>query len=92
MWQTLLVVLAIFGFMLQLSHAQEANPVLVDVAKAMGAIDLKSLQYTGSGSLFATGQNPSPGMPWLRYQRQKLHPHDQLRHSGNAGRNRPHPG
>jgi glyoxylase-like metal-dependent hydrolase (beta-lactamase superfamily II) len=67
MWQTLLVVIAIFGFVLQLSHAQEVNPVLVDVAKTMGAIDLKALQYTGSGSTFAPGQSPAPGAPWPRF-------------------------
>src|SRR4029450_4920497 len=33
--------------------------------KAMG--DPKSLQYTGSGSTFAVGQNPAPGAPWPRF-------------------------
>ena len=47
MWKKLLLVFAVCGCMLQVSQAQEANPALVDVAKAMGAIDLKSLQYTG---------------------------------------------
>ena len=33
----------------------------------MGAADVKSLQYSGSGTMFALGQNPSPGTPWVRY-------------------------
>ena len=66
MWKKLLLVLAVSGCMLQFGHAQE-NPALVGVAKTMGAIDLKLLQYTGSGSIFALGQNPSPGLPWVRY-------------------------
>jgi glyoxylase-like metal-dependent hydrolase (beta-lactamase superfamily II) len=28
---------------------------------------MKSLQYTGSGSTFAVGQNPAPGAPWPRF-------------------------
>jgi glyoxylase-like metal-dependent hydrolase (beta-lactamase superfamily II) len=66
MWKKLLLVLAVSGCMLQFGHAQE-NPALVGVTKTMGAIDLKLLQYTGSGSIFALGQNPSPGLPWVRY-------------------------
>ena len=62
-----LVVCVVFGLMPQLGNGQEANPVLVDAAKAMGAIDLKTLQYTGSGSTFAPGQSPVPGAPWPRF-------------------------
>ena len=65
LWKKLLLVLAVRGCMLQFGHAQE-NPALVGVAKTMGAIDLKLLQVTGSGSIFALGQNPSPGS-WVRY-------------------------
>jgi glyoxylase-like metal-dependent hydrolase (beta-lactamase superfamily II) len=67
MWKKLIFVFVILGLLPQLGNSQEANPLLVGVAKTMGAIDLKSLQYTGSGSIFALGQNPSPGTPWVRY-------------------------
>ena len=68
MWQKLLIVLVVVGFIMpQLGYAQESHPALVDIAKTMGAIDLKSLQYTGSGATFAPGQSPSPGMPWPRF-------------------------
>ena len=66
MWKKLVFVLIICVLVMpQLSHGQEAKAVLEGVAKAMG--DVKSLQYTGSGTTFALGQNPSPGTPWVRY-------------------------
>ena len=37
-------------------------------AQAMGATDLKSIEYSGSGSNFAFGQAPSPGEPWPRFE------------------------
>jgi glyoxylase-like metal-dependent hydrolase (beta-lactamase superfamily II) len=67
MWKKLFFGLVVFGFMLQLGHAQEVNPALVGAAKAMGAIDLKSLQYTSSGTMFAFGQSSHPGAPWVPY-------------------------
>jgi glyoxylase-like metal-dependent hydrolase (beta-lactamase superfamily II) len=33
----------------------------------MGATDVKSLQYSGSGTTFAVGQNASPGALWPRF-------------------------
>jgi hypothetical protein len=66
MWKKLIFVLVIGVLVMpQLSNGQEAKAVLEGVAKAMG--DVKSLQYTGSGTTFALGQNPSPGEPWVRY-------------------------
>jgi len=66
MWKKLVFVLIIGVLIMpQLSHGQEAKAVLEGVAKAMG--DVKSLQYAGSGTTFALGQNPSPGTPWVRY-------------------------
>jgi len=66
MWKKLVFVLIICVLVMpQLSHGQEAKAVLEGVAKAMG--DVKSLQYAGSGTTFALGQNPSPGTPWVRY-------------------------
>src|SRR4030095_15040730 len=66
MWKKLIFVLVILCVLMpRLSHGQEAKAVLDGVAKAMG--DMKSLQYTGSGSTFAVGQNPAPGAPWPRF-------------------------
>ena len=66
MWKQLLFVLVMMGVLMpRLSDGQEAKAVLDGVAKAMG--DVKTLQYTGSGSTFAVGQSPSPGTPWPRF-------------------------
>jgi hypothetical protein len=66
MWKKLIFVLVMLCVLMpRLGHGQEAKAVLDGVAKAMG--DVKSLQYTGSGSTFAVGQNPAPGAPWPRF-------------------------
>jgi glyoxylase-like metal-dependent hydrolase (beta-lactamase superfamily II) len=67
MWKTLLIVVAIAALMPQVGACQDAKTTLEGVAKAMGAADLKSIQYSGSGSTFAPGQSPAPGMPWPRF-------------------------
>jgi glyoxylase-like metal-dependent hydrolase (beta-lactamase superfamily II) len=67
MWKTLLIVVAIVALMPQVGACQDAKTTLEGVAKAMGAADLKSIQYSGSGSTFAVGQNPNPTMPWPRF-------------------------
>jgi glyoxylase-like metal-dependent hydrolase (beta-lactamase superfamily II) len=66
MWKKLIFVPVILCVLMpRLGHGQEAKAVLEGVAKAMG--DVKSLQYTGSGSTFSFGQNPTPGTPWPRF-------------------------
>jgi len=45
--------------------AQDAS--LDNVAKAMGAASVKSIQYSGSGTNFQLGQNFSPDVPWPRF-------------------------
>jgi glyoxylase-like metal-dependent hydrolase (beta-lactamase superfamily II) len=37
------------------------------VAKSMGATDLKSVQYAGSGFAFSVGQNFNPSAPWPKF-------------------------
>jgi len=44
--------------------AQDAGTVLSHTAKAMGAEDLRTIQYSGSGSVFAFGQSRKPNAPW----------------------------
>jgi glyoxylase-like metal-dependent hydrolase (beta-lactamase superfamily II) len=66
MWKKLIFVLVILCVLMpRLGYGQEAKATLEGVAKAMG--DPKSLQYTGSGSVFSFGQNPTPGTPWPRF-------------------------
>ena len=45
--------------------AQDAS--LDNVAKAMGAAGVKSIQYSGTGTNFQLGQNFSPDVPWPRF-------------------------
>jgi glyoxylase-like metal-dependent hydrolase (beta-lactamase superfamily II) len=65
MWKKLVFVLVVCLLTPQLSHSQDAKAVLAGVAKAMG--DVQSLQYTGSGSVYAVGQSAVPGAPWPRF-------------------------
>jgi glyoxylase-like metal-dependent hydrolase (beta-lactamase superfamily II) len=45
-------------------QAQDGKAALENVAKAMGASGLKSIEYSGSGESFMVGQSPVPGAPW----------------------------
>jgi len=66
MWKKLIFVLVIMCVLIpRLSDGQEAKAVLEGVAKAMG--DVKTLQYTGSGTNNAVGQSAAPGVPWPRF-------------------------
>jgi glyoxylase-like metal-dependent hydrolase (beta-lactamase superfamily II) len=47
--------------------AQDGRAALENVAKAMGAPTLKSIEYTGTGVSFSAGQSPVPGAPWPRF-------------------------
>jgi hypothetical protein len=60
MWKKLIFVSVILCVLMpRLGHGQDAKAVLEGVTKTMG--DVKSLQYTGSGTNFSVGQNPTPG-------------------------------
>src|SRR4029077_17263837 len=43
---------------------QDAKTILGNVSKAMGADNLKSLQYSGTATEFAFGQAVNPSSPW----------------------------
>jgi glyoxylase-like metal-dependent hydrolase (beta-lactamase superfamily II) len=47
--------------------AQDAKAVIDAATAAMGTADLQSIQYTGTGAIFPTGQAYQPGGPWPRY-------------------------
>jgi glyoxylase-like metal-dependent hydrolase (beta-lactamase superfamily II) len=53
--------------MLVMSGCSRATGVAA-VAEAMGATELNSIQYSGTGSTFAFGQAPSPGARWPRFE------------------------
>jgi glyoxylase-like metal-dependent hydrolase (beta-lactamase superfamily II) len=46
------------------SARDAAAPALESAAKALGAANLTSIQYSGSGSAFTLGQNVNPTTPW----------------------------
>ena len=43
---------------------QDAKTILGNVSKAMGAQNLKTLQYSGTATEFAFGQAVNPSAPW----------------------------
>jgi glyoxylase-like metal-dependent hydrolase (beta-lactamase superfamily II) len=49
------------------SPAQNARATLDGAAKAMSAVEVKSLEWSGSGVFFAPGQSYTPGQPWPRF-------------------------
>jgi glyoxylase-like metal-dependent hydrolase (beta-lactamase superfamily II) len=67
MWKRLILTMAVLALIPWVGEAQDAKTVLDGVAKSLGATDLKSIQYSGSGSTFAPGQNPNPSTPWPRF-------------------------
>ncbi|OFW27000.1 MAG: hypothetical protein A3J28_04220 [Acidobacteria bacterium RIFCSPLOWO2_12_FULL_60_22] len=67
MWQrgfAAFVLLALFG---STCMGQDAGKVVNDVARTMGATNLKSVQYSGSGFIFGFGQSYQPGGPWVKF-------------------------
>ena len=49
------------------SPAQDARATLDGAAKAMSSVEVKSLEWSGSGVFFAPGQSYTPGQPWPRF-------------------------
>src|SRR5207237_10154729 len=47
--------------------AEDANTIIANASKAMGADNLKTIQYSGSGFDFAIGQNVNPNSPWPKF-------------------------
>jgi glyoxylase-like metal-dependent hydrolase (beta-lactamase superfamily II) len=52
---------------ISLTSAQSPD-ILAASVRAMGASNLESIQYSGSGSSFTVGQAPGPGAPWPRFE------------------------
>ena len=64
----LLAFCAVQALMAWTAAAQDAQSVLQAAATAMGATNLKSIQYSGTGWKGAVGQNFSPELDWPRFQ------------------------
>ena len=48
-------------------QARQVDSVFDRAAQAMGVPNLRSIEYSGSGSSFGFGQSGSPGGPWPRF-------------------------
>ena len=57
---------AVLALMVPTAAAQDARSVLQATATTMGATNLKSIQYSGTGWKGAVGQNFSPELDWPR--------------------------
>ena len=62
-----MAVLAIVMLLSSAAIAQDAKTVIANASKAMGADNLKSIEYSGSGMDFAIGQAPNPSSPWPKF-------------------------
>ena len=60
----IIVLLAFFG---SAALAQDARSVVDSVARTIGATNVKSIQFSGSGSIFGFGQSYEPGGPWVKF-------------------------
>lgn len=68
MRKSLLVVLTLVLTVLSgTPRAQQTPAVFEAAAKALGAVDLNTLEIRGSGYTFALGQNVNPNAPWPRF-------------------------
>ena len=47
--------------------AQDPKAVISNASKALGADNLKTIEYSGSGYDFALGQAPNPSSPWPKF-------------------------
>lgn len=67
MRKTLALVFAVFLLWPLTALAQDGRAALENVAKAMGAPSLKSIEYAGTGEFFSVGQSVVPGAPWPKF-------------------------
>ncbi len=68
-WTFVLSILAllVWSALAWADGAQDPKAVISNATKALGADNLKSIEYSGSGSDFALGQAPNPSSPWPRF-------------------------
>ncbi len=61
-----LVVIAL-SFVVLVGCSASPQGVLADATKAMGAENLKSVEYSATGFSYALGQSPNPNAPWPKF-------------------------
>jgi glyoxylase-like metal-dependent hydrolase (beta-lactamase superfamily II) len=60
----LAIVAALLTWQAPIAFSQDAKTVLGNASKAMGAGNLKTIEYSGTASEFAFGQAVNPSSPW----------------------------
>jgi glyoxylase-like metal-dependent hydrolase (beta-lactamase superfamily II) len=63
-------VLALFAGIGFAQPEKKAGDVVADVARTLGAANLNSVQYSGTGFIFSFGQSYRPGGPWPKFRLQ----------------------
>ena len=62
--------LVIAAFVLLAGCSRTPTGVVNDVAQKIGAANVKSIQYSGSGYIYAMGQSYSPNVPYSKFNLQ----------------------
>jgi glyoxylase-like metal-dependent hydrolase (beta-lactamase superfamily II) len=62
-----LLIAAIGALLPGYAAAQDAKTVVENAVKAMGAGNMGSMRYSGSGFNYALGQGPNPSSPWPKF-------------------------
>ena len=60
----IIVLLAFFG---SAAMAQDARNIVDVLARTIGAANVKTIQFSGSGYIFGFGQSYQPGGPWVKF-------------------------
>lgn len=66
MTRTWVAPIALAGLLSATAAAQDAKTVIGNASKAMGADNLTSITYYGSGANFTLGHNNNANLPWPR--------------------------
>jgi glyoxylase-like metal-dependent hydrolase (beta-lactamase superfamily II) len=62
-----LVVAALLGSAGDALVAQDARTVVDNLGRTLGAATVRSIQYSGTGSVYGFGQSYEPGGPWIKF-------------------------
>jgi glyoxylase-like metal-dependent hydrolase (beta-lactamase superfamily II) len=62
-----MVALSLLSLLIWADGAQDPHAFISNASKALGADNLKTIEYSGSGYDFAIGQAPNPSSPWPKF-------------------------
>jgi len=68
MFKTWIIPIVLFATLCRVAAAQDAKTFVATASKAMGADDLKSIQYSGPASDFSFGQAYNPSSAWPEFK------------------------